>query len=59
MGRTKKPDAPKFEPVTIAGLRPEIYALGMPEAERREMLREDNGRIILQQMTAALERLAG
>jgi hypothetical protein len=57
MPRRKKPDAPKFEPVTIAGIRPGAYALGLSEADRHAMLAEDNGRILLQKMTATLERL--
>jgi hypothetical protein len=57
MPRSKKPDVPKFEPVFIAGRRPEIYSLAMPEDERNRMLAEDSSRIALHQMTVALERL--
>jgi hypothetical protein len=57
MPRSKKPDAPKFEPVTIAGIRPGVYSLLKSEAESRAMLAEDNGRILLQRTTATLERL--
>jgi hypothetical protein len=57
MTKTQKPDAPKFEPVTIAGIRPEVYALGTPEAEWKAMLAEDNGRIVLHQYLATLQRL--
>jgi hypothetical protein len=57
MPRSKKPDAPKFEPVTIAGYRPAVYSLLTPEAERTAMLAEDSGRIVLQRTTATLERL--
>jgi hypothetical protein len=57
MSRYKKPDAPKFEPVFIPGHRQAVHSLLTPEAERTKMLSEDSGRIILQQMSATLERL--
>jgi hypothetical protein len=57
MPRWKKPDAPKFEPVTIAGIRPAAYALGLSEAERSAMVAEDTGRIALQKTIATMARL--
>lgn len=57
MGRTKKPNAPKFEPVKIAGIRPGIAALGLSETEHISMLAEERGRIVTQRMVASLERL--
>jgi hypothetical protein len=53
----KKPDAPKFKPVVIAGIRPEINSLTMPEAEAMAMLKEDNQRIVLETWIATMERL--
>jgi hypothetical protein len=57
MSTAKKPDAPKFEPVVIPGYRREVYALGTPEAERKAMLAEDGGRMVLARTVTALERL--
>jgi hypothetical protein len=57
MPRAKKPDAPKFKPVTIADIRPEVYALGLSEADRHAMFAEDNRRISVQKTIAIMERL--
>jgi hypothetical protein len=57
MVRTQKPDGPKFKPVEIADIRREIYSLAKPESEAMAMLAEDNGRIVLEKMTATMERL--
>jgi hypothetical protein len=57
MTRTKKPDAPKFEPVTIAGYRLEGTSLAMSEAESAKIREEDFKRIVAESMTADLTRL--
>jgi hypothetical protein len=57
MPRTKKPDAPKFEPVFIADYRPEVRSLATPEAERAKMQSEDFSRIVAERALAELKRL--
>jgi hypothetical protein len=57
MPRSKKTDAPKFEPVTIAGLRPEIRSLLKSEAETKQMYAEDMSRIKSELGLAIVERL--
>jgi hypothetical protein len=55
MPRYKKPDAPKFPPVEIAGYRP--VSLAMSEEDRSKMVSEDFSRIVVETTSAALERL--
>jgi hypothetical protein len=57
MSRYKKPDAPKFEPVFIAGRRRASYSLATPEAEAGKMRHEDTQRIILQKLSTSMQRL--
>jgi hypothetical protein len=57
MSRKQKPEAPKFKPVAIAGMRPEICALAMAETEALEMLKQDNTRIMAEIFLATMDRL--
>jgi hypothetical protein len=57
MPRSKKPDAPKFEPVFIADYRPEVRSLATPEAERAKMQSEEFTRIVVTSAKAELIRL--
>jgi hypothetical protein len=57
MPRAKKPDAPKFEPVTIAGYRPAGMSLATSDAESAKILDEDRQRIAAETLTAELTRL--
>jgi hypothetical protein len=57
MSRSKKPDAPKFAPVFIAGYRQAVHSLATPEDERKKMIDEDGSRIMLERATAAMQRL--
>jgi hypothetical protein len=58
MSRYKKPDAPKFEPASIAGYRQAVHSLATPENERKKMMDEDGSRIVLERTAATLDRLA-
>jgi hypothetical protein len=57
MSRYKKPDAPKFVPVFIAGYRQAVHSLATPEDERKKMIEEDGSRIALEKTVATLDRL--
>jgi hypothetical protein len=57
MPKSKKPDAPKFEPVCIADCRPEVRSLATSDAESAKMFSEDVARIAAQSTLASIERL--
>ncbi|KJC37722.1 hypothetical protein [Bradyrhizobium sp. LTSP857] len=57
MSKTKRPPAPKFEPVEIEGWSAAGRSLALSDAETASIRSQDLTRIVAQQATAGIERL--